>query len=161
MWKKLVDDNKKEDIYKEQKSRKIKLYADEDIEKELIEYLREKKINIKSAKELNYEGRPDSFHVAYAFKNKRFLLTKNVNHFWDDKKVPFQKVFGIIALVGKISDINIPILLALIAFEDYYKGMKIKLSQNELVFKFINNKNESTVTHHKINNTGNIYVWVP
>jgi hypothetical protein len=38
-------------------------------------------LNIKSARELGYRGRPDSFQAAFAFKEKRFLLTKNGKDF--------------------------------------------------------------------------------
>jgi predicted nuclease of predicted toxin-antitoxin system len=103
MWKKLLDLSK-QDESELHGMRKAKLYADEDIEEKVVERFRDNGVNIKSARELGHRGKPDSFHAALAYKEKRFLLTKNAKHFMNDKIVPFQMVHGIIAIEGDMSD---------------------------------------------------------
>lgn len=75
MWKKLEDPTKDE-MEALRGLKKAKLYADEDIEEEVVEFLRDSGANIKSARELGHRGKPDSFHAAVSFKEKRFLLNK-------------------------------------------------------------------------------------
>lgn len=140
MWKKIDNNFKDENIIIQ---KKIKLYADEDIEDEVIEMLKDNKINILSAKELGFKGKDDGFHLNYAYKKKRFLLTKNVKHFYyDDKSTPFQKIHGIIALDGDMRDtINyINVLSKIFDFLNYgeiYSGMKILINSKEIHLRFI------------------------
>ncbi len=54
---------------------KVKLYADENINEGLVNYLKEHQANIISATELGYAGRSDDFQFRQAYKLKRFLLT--------------------------------------------------------------------------------------
>jgi hypothetical protein len=43
-----------------------------DIEDDVVEFFREQGVNIKGARELGHRGKPDSFHAALAFREKRF-----------------------------------------------------------------------------------------
>src|SRR5438034_5848098 len=61
--------------------RKVRLYADEDIEERLIVALRARKFNVLSARELGHQGKPDEFHAALAYHQRRFLVTKNGKDF--------------------------------------------------------------------------------
>ena len=41
----------------------MKIYADENIERSIVEGLRRRKIEVFSARELGYLGKPDEFHI--------------------------------------------------------------------------------------------------
>ncbi len=53
----------------------MKIYADENIERSIIEGLRRRKIEVVSAIELGYEGKPDVFHIQKASEIKAVILT--------------------------------------------------------------------------------------
>ncbi len=163
MWKKIPDLTKQEES-ESRGQKKVKLYADEDVEDEIVSFLREEGVNIKSAKELGHRGKPDSFHAALAFKEKRFLLTKNAKHYMNDRLVPFQMVHGIIAIEGDMSDTQSYIktivkVLALIPYGDTYVGCKIRVSGDETSFRFINSAGKMTGFRTKIIGD-EIYHWV-
>lgn len=46
----------------------MKIYADENIERSIIEGLRRRGIEVISAIELGYAGKPDAFHIKKALK---------------------------------------------------------------------------------------------
>ena len=130
MWKKLPDLSKQEEG-ELRGLRKAKLYADEDIEEEVVELFRDNGVNIKVRENLVTEVSRNSFHAALAYKEKRFLLTKNAKHFMDDRIVPFQMVHGIIAIEGDMSDTQSYIkalvtIFGLIPYGEAYVGLKIK-----------------------------------
>jgi hypothetical protein len=53
----------------------MKLYADEDIEDDVVQLLRDVGVNIKSARELGHRRKPDSFHANLSFaRSVSFLL---------------------------------------------------------------------------------------
>ncbi len=91
MWRRLpVPKNKEVSAATTAKDMRLaRVYADEDIEDGAVEWLRARGVNMKSARELGHRGKPDSFHAALVFKQRRFLLTKNGKHFLDDQKLPF------------------------------------------------------------------------
>lgn len=84
--------------------RKLKLYADEDMEADAVAALRRHGVNIRSAQELGVTGKPDEFHAARALQLKRVLLTKNAKHFLDDRKIPLQKTYGVIAIACDVAN---------------------------------------------------------
>jgi len=163
MWKKLSNATKQE-IATLRGSKKIKLYADEDIEEEVVEFFRDNGVNIIGARELGLKGKPDSFHVALAFKKKRFLLTKNAKHYQDDKEVPFDRVHGMIAIAGDMSDTQSYVrsllwVFDLIPYGEIYTGMKIHCSPSEASFRFVDSDGCLTVKRFKTER-GHLYEWV-
>ncbi len=50
---------------------KVKIYADENVEKFIVEYLRDERFSIDSALELGFASRDDEFHLQEAKKRKR------------------------------------------------------------------------------------------
>jgi len=77
---------------------KVKFYADESLDMDLINYLRDQKhVNIVTAIELGYAGRDDDFQFKAAYKQKRFLLTTDQD-FLNHSKYPLNQMFGIVAL---------------------------------------------------------------
>jgi predicted nuclease of predicted toxin-antitoxin system len=57
----------------------MKIYADENIECSIIEGLRRRKIEVFSAKELGYSGKPDEFHIKKASEIKAVILTHDID----------------------------------------------------------------------------------
>lgn len=57
----------------------MKIYADENIESSVIEGLRRRKIQVFSAVELGYRGKPDEFHLGKAAELDAVILTHDVD----------------------------------------------------------------------------------
>ncbi len=57
----------------------MKIYADENIEKSIIEGLRRRKVEVISAKELGYAGKSDGFHIKKASELKAVILTHDID----------------------------------------------------------------------------------
>jgi predicted nuclease of predicted toxin-antitoxin system len=73
----------------------MKIYADENIESAIIEGLRRRKIDVISAVELRYRGKPDEFHLMKAAEREAVVLTHDVD-FLIMANVPGLKHRGII-----------------------------------------------------------------
>ncbi len=57
----------------------MKIYADENIEASIIEGLRRRKMQVVSAVEIGYRGRPDEFHLTKASTLEAVVLTHDVD----------------------------------------------------------------------------------
>ncbi|MFN3481196.1 MAG: DUF5615 family PIN-like protein [Thermodesulfovibrionales bacterium] len=57
----------------------MKIYADENIEHSIIEGLRRRGIEVLSAIELGYVGKPDAFHIKKASEMKAVILTHDTD----------------------------------------------------------------------------------
>lgn len=84
------------------KTKKVKitrLYADENIPKQTVEYLRSKKIPVIHAViDKNFSGRDDEFHFNLSVQNRYLLLTLDTD-FLNRYKFPARRSFGIIVLM--------------------------------------------------------------
>jgi hypothetical protein len=88
MWK-IFSELTKENMADFRNFKKAKIYADEDIEDGVVEYLRGKGVNINSARELlRHRGKPDSFHATFSLK-KKFRRASTARH-----QSPFKKTAG-------------------------------------------------------------------
>jgi hypothetical protein len=163
MWKNLPPVSKKE-LSDLRRSKKMRLYADEDIEEEVVELFRDNGVNITSARELGHRGKPDSFQAARAFKDKRFLLTKNAKHYLDDRKVPFTRLQGVVVIEGDMNDAksyfqSILHVFDLIPYGQIYEVAKIRTSAEGMIFRFI--KSDGTMATQRYKTKGeNVYQWV-
>jgi len=57
----------------------MKIYADENSERSIIEGLQRRKIEVVSARELGYIGKPDEFHIKKASEIKAIILTHDID----------------------------------------------------------------------------------
>ena len=57
----------------------MKIYADENIERSIVEGLRRRRVDIASALELGYSGKSDEFHLKKAFETKAVILTHDID----------------------------------------------------------------------------------
>lgn len=164
MWRKLPPLSKDDEAVL-RLSKRMKLYADEDIEDDVVEFFREQGVNMKSARELGHRGKPDSFHAALAFRQKRFLITRNGKHYWDDRAVPMNRTHGIIIVDADPRDTDaygttLLNIMDFVPYADMHVGSKMKFSASDLVVKVIDYKGRLTTTHYRSDRTGD-YEWVP
>jgi predicted nuclease of predicted toxin-antitoxin system len=75
--------------------RKLRLLADQNIPIEIIDELKSAKFQIVSVAEIGLSGHPDENIREYAKKKNRVILTSDKD-FWDERKHPIRKCFGII-----------------------------------------------------------------
>jgi hypothetical protein len=99
-----VEDASAEMISAFRRSGRARLFADENIEEDAVRHLRHQRINVVTVRELGQSGKPDEDIAAYAFREKRFLLTKNGKHFLRDRDLPFHRVHGLIVVQGDMRD---------------------------------------------------------
>jgi len=57
----------------------MKIYADENIERSIVEGLRRRNINIVSARELGHLGKSDEFHIKKASEINAVILTHDID----------------------------------------------------------------------------------
>ena len=144
--------------------RKARLYADEDVEAWIIEVLRERKVNIKSAVELSHYGKDDSFHAALAFKQKRFLLTKNGKDFLNDRLLPFANTWGVIALEVDTTDLKLAahalyMLVDIIGIGELMERSKVRLSAEEMSVSYIHPEGKKVTQKFRLTNN-ETYEWM-
>jgi predicted nuclease of predicted toxin-antitoxin system len=70
---------------------KAKLYADENIEANLVRHLRSQGVTVDYAVELGFKPRDDEFHFQEARRRKAILLTKDID-FLDNNKFPYRNM---------------------------------------------------------------------
>jgi predicted nuclease of predicted toxin-antitoxin system len=123
--------------------RRVKLYADEGIEEEVVQTIRDRGVNISSVRERGQQGKPDEMHFATARREHRFVLTKDKD-FLDDKRFPLQrKGPGIIYIHGdfSIEDQYVGaianLLTYIIPYSQIYEAIKIQLSERRMTFRYI------------------------
>jgi hypothetical protein len=163
MWREIAEPSR-EDVARIRRVRRIELYADEDIEEEVVEVLREQKVNVWRARERGHRGKPDEWHAAFAFKHRRFLLTKNAKHFLDDRKIPFQRTHGIIAIEGDMGTGEpyawaVVQVFDLIPFADIYQGAKIHVTATEMSVRAVEADGHVRTRRYKTQG-GRSYEWV-
>jgi len=167
MWKRWVELPKaeyKSILRKLQNQKKAKFYADEHMEDGAVAVLRECGVNIISARELGHRGKPDSFHAALAFKEKRFLLTRNGRHYLNDREFPPNRIHGVVVITALPGDEDaytsaLAQLSSILPYGELYKGMKIELSANEMKCRYINDAGKQTRTRLSMRK-GVLHEWV-
>lgn len=157
MWQKLTPPSKDDDTVLRQ-SKRMKLYADEDIEEGVVEFFRGQGVNIKGARELGHRGKPDSFHAGFAFKQKRFLVTRNGKDFWDDRAVPMNRTHGIIIIDADPRNTmaywaTLSHIVSMVPYADMFLGAKMKFSPSDLVVKGIDYKGRLTRIYFRSDRT--------
>lgn len=101
--------------------KKWRLYADNNIEKEIVRFLREEDFDVLFvAEDAALRHHEDEFHYARAKQLDRYLLTHDAD-FWDDKLFPLQQSPGLIIVPENEEGMAkyFPILLRKIVEQDY------------------------------------------
>ena len=70
---------------------RARFYADENVDHDLITWLRGRKFHVQSAQALGYKGRDDRFHLQEAARPKCVLLTDDRDYL-DHSAFPFSRI---------------------------------------------------------------------
>ena len=133
---------------------KWRLYADEDIEKEIVNSLRLAKFDVLwVAEEPSLrKSKEDLFHFRKSKQKQRYFVTKDLG-FWSDSKYLIHQSPGLIILTSQNKEMGALLVRLLRKFVDdynlakepfYLDGMKIKISNSNVILKFLDNR-----THRK------------
>ena len=134
---------------------KWRLYADNNVEQEVVDYLRRRMdvLWVRDNPKLRRE-QDDSFHYHNAKKLRRYLLTHDEG-FWDDTNYPFQSCPGLIILPKKdASSAKLLVHLLQRLIDDYHSlpeplyldGFKIKLSFESVTLKGVDHDTQKKST---------------
>jgi predicted nuclease of predicted toxin-antitoxin system len=123
--------------------KKLKIYADANIPRPLVEELRAVGIPIEAAAETGQSNLPDEDILQRAKKKHRVLLTMD-RDFWKDRKHPLQKVRGIIFVdiapdqIGKSIDglARFYWLFAQYYPLDWWESMKARVTEYGFIIRF-------------------------
>jgi predicted nuclease of predicted toxin-antitoxin system len=74
-----------------------RFYCDHDISASIAAFLRKRKYDVETARDISAEQQPDEFHFKRAFKSKRVLLTRD-NDYIDSVKFPLSQTHGVVIL---------------------------------------------------------------
>ena len=140
----------------------LHVYIDENIESEIIDFLKTKKFNIKTFKDYWMQWKSDDDHFKLSKKEWRVLITKD-DDFWNNKMYPIKWHPWIIIL--KYSNINeaIPVLSTLISvikpFFKVYEESKILIKHKEIDIYSKKYDTWSYWTNKYLLDRGDTYVW--
>jgi hypothetical protein len=147
-------------------SKRARLYADEDIEEEVVAAFREQGVNIRSARELGHRGKPDEFHASLSKRQHRFLLTKNSRDFLDDRKFPHRNLHGVIVLEGDLgprsTDYGVAaaiVIRYIVPYGEVFVGSKIRAGNRNLVITGPDETGRIRVDRFKLEGK-KLYEWV-
>jgi len=139
------------------KGYKWRIYADNNIESEIVAFLRQSKMDVVYVAEdpkLKKE-KDDRFHFNRARKLKCILLTHDED-FWNDKKYPLHLSPGLILLASKGLEVNkyLPILFRKLFQETindvrdplFLEKIKTKLSDDGIVIKLLDHETQKKTT---------------
>lgn len=137
MWNRISDlsDEESRNFEREFK-RKARFLVDENMGNDVAVLLRDFGYNTSFVGDVGLIGFPDEAVFAYAWKDKRILLTHDAD-FLDDKKFPFHRNPGVIVLPGAEGDGTLESAIAdvirLVApYRDAHIGAKITVTQDRV-----------------------------
>src|SRR5574337_992187 len=103
-WKKLPNPSKKEEeTFFVRFRKKARFLVDEDVDSEVVYFLREQGWNVVSALEVGLNGQPDENVFSFAWKERRMILSHD-RGFLDNKKYPVHRNPGIVIIEGGSGD---------------------------------------------------------
>jgi len=137
------------------KKYKWRIYADENIDKEIIKSLRSSNIDVLWVTEDNslIKQKDDLFHYKKARKLKRYLLTKDKD-FWCDSKYLLHESPGVIIITTQNKNIASSLILLLKNLVDnynpldepiYLNKLKVKLSDSGITLKILDHATQKKI----------------
>ena len=114
-------------------------------------------MNIKAAREIaGHRGKDDGFHAAFAFKERRFLITKNGKHYLDDLRVPSTAPMvsscwrGTSAPRATTSRLSVLSSHVVVPYGGIYEGAKLRLSGNRITIRFVDHEGRVLTERYKL-----------
>lgn len=144
--------------------KKLKLFADANIPKPLVDELRAAGLVISSATEIGVATHPDDNILQIAKKAGEIILTMDYD-FWDDRKHPMQKSPGIIFIdiapdqISKAID-GLARFYALFAQAyplDWWHETKAQVSENGFVIKTITWEGNISEDEFRLSDDGKLF----
>jgi hypothetical protein len=120
---------------------------------------------VRSAKELGHAGKPDGFHAALAFRERRFLLTRNAKDYLDHRALPFNRTYGVIAVEADLADESACVACLawirnfIVPFGSEYVGGKFRLSATTTERHFIDSAGRLTLLRYE-RDANEVYGWI-
>ncbi len=135
---------------------KWRLYADNNIAREIIDYLRAADMDVIWVAEVPdlRKQKDDSFHYRRTAQLRRYLLTDDMD-FWNDRKFPIKDCPGLVLLTASDTSLAryLPVLLRkLIGNYNplpeplYLDGVKIKVGGEGIVIKMVDRDTQKVTT---------------
>jgi predicted nuclease of predicted toxin-antitoxin system len=135
---------------------KWRFYADNNISREIVEYLRRSDMDVLWITEVPELQRQqdDMFHYRKAAEFQRYLLTNDMD-FWNDRKFPIKDSPGVIILAADDPSLAkyLPVLLRKLIRDYnpipeplYLNKTKIKVSTESLVLKIVDRDTQQVTT---------------
>ncbi len=135
---------------------KWRFYADSNVEKEVVDYLRSSGFDVLWVAEVAelQSQEDDVFHYKKALQLGRYLVTHD-SDFWNDQKHPLRESPGLVILGAKDRSIAkyFPVLLRKLiqdysptSMALYLGGVKIKLSSEGIVIKMLDRDTQKVAT---------------
>lgn len=146
--------------------KKARFLVDESLGVETAKFLRELGWNVKDVSEVGLSGRSDEDVLAYAFREKRILLTHDTD-FLDDRRFPPHRNPGVVVLPGG-SGSEEPLIRALFdlltivgPFAEGYRGAKMQISTDR-VFSIRHRHADGTIKtdRYMVRGRGPALEWV-
>jgi hypothetical protein len=137
---------------------KWRFYADNNIEREIIEHLRASNVDVLWIAEVTElkQQQDDAFHYHKAAQLSRYLLTRDLD-FWDDKRHPLKDSPGVVIVTTDDSDAAKYLLLLLRKLISdynplpeplYIDGVKIRLDTNGITIKMVDHDTQKVSTEN-------------
>jgi predicted nuclease of predicted toxin-antitoxin system len=133
---------------------KWRIVADNNVEREIIDNLRQKDFDVLwVAESPDLRNRDDDFHYQNARQVQRYLLTRDLD-FWDDQKYPLKESPGVIIMTTSDMDVAkwLVLLLRKLIREFthpesiYLDGVKIRLGAEAVQFKMVDHDTQRPAT---------------
>jgi hypothetical protein len=88
-------------------------------------------------------------------RKKRFLLTKNTRDFIDDRKLPWENTYGVIAISGSFSSLSeysnvlFRVIGAIVPYGEVFQKSKIQVSPEGFTIKARNARGELEIKRYR------------
>jgi predicted nuclease of predicted toxin-antitoxin system len=145
--------------------KKARFFIDESLGIGTTEFLKELGWNVKDVSEVGLLGHSDEDVMAYAFREKRIVLSHD-NDFLKDRRFPFHRNAGVVILPGGDGDERALVfaLLDLITlvgpYSDIYRGSKMEISADRCFTVRSISEGKIKTSRYKFGGNGPVYEWV-
>lgn len=146
--------------------RKAKFLVDESLGIGTTHFLREQRWNAKDVSEVGLSGRSDEEVFAFAFREKRIVLTHD-SDFLDDKRFSFHRNPGVVVLPGGSGDFHVfvrslyDVMNIIAPFVDAYRGAKMEITADRvLVLRNRDATGRISTSRYRYGGQGPVMEWI-